>query len=67
MQVLTTWSILVFPPEEGMPANHKEGPSGKAERLEPPDSAQGKQTAGSLSKSIRKRIATTHPLFQTTF
>lgn len=67
MQVLATWSFLVFPPKEGMPANHKDRPSGKAELLEIPHNAQGKQTAGSLSKSIRKRITSTHPLFQTTF
>lgn len=35
MQVPTTWSILVFPPRQGMPANHKNRPSGKAGRPEP--------------------------------
>lgn len=62
MQVMTTWSILVFRPKEGMPAKHKDRPSGKAERLEPPDNAQGMQTTGSLSKSVRKRITSTNPL-----
>lgn len=67
MQVLTTWSILVFLAKEGMPANHKARPSGKAKCLEPPDNAQGMQTAGSLSKSIRKRITSTHPLVSNHF
>lgn len=34
MFVLSTWSILVFPPKEGMPGNHKDRPSGKAGRPE---------------------------------
>lgn len=68
MQVLTTWSALVFPLKDGIPANHKDRPSGIPEWLELPANAQGKQTAGSLAKSIKKKkITSTHPLFQTTF
>jgi len=33
VQVLTTWSVSVFPPKEGEPANLNDGPSGKAEGL----------------------------------
>lgn len=55
MQVLTTWSALVFPLKDGIPANHKDRPSGIPEWLELPANAQGKQTAGSLAKSIKKK------------